>query len=240
MQNIGFQINTILQPLAVGFVFLLTYLAEHLFPQRKELLQNNHDLKNIMVGVVNLLFSFASGYYLQKLMVYASGQNFGLIPFAKIPTLLSLVLQIICIDLFVYWWHRVNHHIPLFWKFHKFHHEDENMNTTTAVRFHTVELFFAVIAKAVFLTLMGITVTGLIAYGILFFPVVLLVHSNIRINQKTDFLLRKIIISPLMHRIHHSNVIVETNSNYGSVFPFWDRIFKSYRKKPIGRIKFGL
>ncbi|WP_191162305.1 sterol desaturase family protein [Mucilaginibacter glaciei] len=221
-------------------MFLLTYVAEHLFPQRKELLKTNHDLKNIMVGVVNLVFSFVTGYYLQKLMQYALVKHIGLIHFAKIPNLLSVVLQILCIDLFVYWWHRTNHKLPLFWRFHKFHHEDESMNTTTAVRFHTVELFFAVIAKAVFLTFMGITVSGLIAYGILFFPVVLLVHSNIRINQKADFLLRKIIISPLMHRIHHSKVVVETNSNYGSVFPFWDRIFKSYRKKPIGMIKFGL
>ena len=232
--------SNILQPLAVGFVFLLTYLAEYLFPQRKELLTNNHDLKNIMIGLVNLLFSFVSGFYLQKLMAFASVKNFGLISFVKIPAILSIILQILCIDIFVYWWHRINHWIPIFWKFHKFHHEDESMNTTTAVRFHTVELFFAIIAKALFLILMGITVTGLIAYGILFFPVVLLVHSNIRINQKADFLLRKFIISPLMHRIHHSNIIVETNSNYGSVFPFWDWIFKSYRKKPIGVIKFGL
>ncbi|MBD1395023.1 sterol desaturase family protein [Mucilaginibacter glaciei] len=229
-----------LQSLAVGLIFLLTYLAEHLFPQRKELLKNNHDLKNIIVGLINLLFSFVSGFYLQKLMVYASAGHFGIIPFTDLPIILSLILQILCIDFFVYWWHRINHKIPLLWRFHKFHHEDESMNTTTAVRFHTVELFFAVISKAVFLILIGATVTGLIAYGILFFPVVLLVHSNIRMNEKVDFFLRKLIISPLMHRIHHSNVIVETNSNYGSVFPFWDWIFKSYRKKPIGVIKFGL
>lgn len=232
--------NNVLQPLAVGFVFLLTYLVEYLFPQRKELLKTNHDLKNIIVGLVNLLFSFLSGYYLQKLMVYASANHFGMIPFSKLPNLLSVIFQILCIDLFVYWWHRINHRIPMLWRFHKFHHEDESMNTTTAVRFHTIELFFSVIAKAIFLTLIGATVTGLIAYGILFFPVVLLVHSNIRINEKIDLLLRKLIISPLMHRIHHSNVIVETNSNYGSVFPYWDLIFKSYRKKPIGIIKFGL
>ena len=232
--------NSTFQGFAVGLLFLLTYLAEHLFPQRKELLTTNHDLKNIMVGLVNLVFSFSTGYYLQQLMHYASAKHFGLIPFTKIPNTLSVVLQILCIDLFVYWWHRLNHKLPLFWRFHKFHHEDESMNTTTAVRFHTVELFFAVIAKAVFLTLMGITVIGLVAYGILFFPVVLLVHSNIRINQKADFLLRKIIISPLMHRIHHSNIVVETNSNYGSVFPFWDIFFKSYRKTPRGVIKFGL
>jgi sterol desaturase/sphingolipid hydroxylase (fatty acid hydroxylase superfamily) len=232
--------NNASQPLAVGLVFLLTYLAEYLFPQRKELLKTSHDLKNIIVGLVNLLFSFLSGYYLQKLMIYASGQSFGLIPFAKMPVVLSVVLQILCIDIFVYWWHRVNHRIPILWRFHKFHHEDESMNTTTAVRFHTVELFFSVIAKAIFLTLMGATVTGLIAYGIFFFPVVLLVHSNIRVNEKADLLLRKLIVSPLMHRIHHSNIIVETNSNYGSIFPFWDWIFKSYRKIPIREIKFGL
>ena len=232
--------NSTFQGLAVGLLFLLTYLAEHLFPQRKELLKTNHDLKNIIVGAVNLVFSFVTGYYLQKLMQYGLVKQIGLIPFNKIPILLSVVLQIFCIDLFVYWWHRINHKIPLLWRFHKFHHEDESMNTTTAVRFHTVELFFAVIAKAIFLVLMGITVNGLVAYGSLFFPVVLLVHSNIRISQKADLLLRKLFISPLLHRIHHSNIVLETNSNYGSVFPFWDILFRSYKKSAKGVIKFGL
>jgi sterol desaturase/sphingolipid hydroxylase (fatty acid hydroxylase superfamily) len=232
--------NSWLQPLAVGLVFLLTYLAEYFFPQRKELMKRNHDLKNIMIGILNLAFSFVSGFYLQKILKYAAVRHLSLIDLSKLPFVFSLIAQILCIDLFVYWWHRVNHQIPLLWKFHKFHHEDESMNTTTAVRFHTVELFFAVVSKAIFLSLIGATVTGLIGYGILFFPVVLLVHSNIRINEKLDLFLRKLIISPMMHRIHHSNVVVETNSNYGSIFPFWDKVFKSYRNKPIGFIKFGI
>lgn len=232
--------NSVLQPLAVGLIFLLTYAAEHLFPHRKELLNNHHDFKNICVGLINLIFTFASGYYLQKGMVYASEHGIGINIFSQLPLILSLILQILIIDLFVYWWHRINHWLPLFWRFHKFHHEDESMNSTTAVRFHTMELFFAVLAKAIAFPLLGITVTGLIAYGIIFFPVVLLVHSNIRITQRADQALRKILISPFMHRIHHSNVICETNSNYGSVFPFWDWIFKSYRKASIEEIKFGL
>ncbi|MFD1255977.1 sterol desaturase family protein [Mucilaginibacter terrae] len=232
--------NLIIQPVAIGLVFLTAYIAEHLFPQRKELLAGRHDLKNIGIGLINLLFTFTSGYCLQKVMVYTLSHHIGFEGFAKLPVLVSLVLQIIIIDVFVYWWHRINHAMPLLWKFHKFHHEDEKMNSTTAVRFHTVELFFAVIAKALVFPFIGITVTGLIAYGILFFPVVLLVHSNIRVSEKTDIILRKLFVSPNMHRIHHSNVIVETDSNYGSVFPFWDIIFKSYRKKSLDVIKFGV
>ncbi|MGF7079121.1 sterol desaturase family protein [Mucilaginibacter sp. UYCu711] len=232
--------NPILQPMAIGFVFLMAYIAEHIFPQRKELLGKGHDLKNIGIGLINLLFTFISGYYLQKLMTYTLAHHIGFSGFSKLPVLVSLILQIIIIDLFVYWWHRINHAIPLLWMFHKFHHEDESMNSTTAVRFHTVELFFAVIVKALVFPFIGITVSGLILYGILFFPVVLLVHSNIRISYKIDSAFRKVFVSPNMHRIHHSNVIVETDSNYGSVFSFWDLLFKSYRKKPIERIKFGI
>jgi sterol desaturase/sphingolipid hydroxylase (fatty acid hydroxylase superfamily) len=232
--------NNVIQPMAIGFVFLTAYIAEHLFPQRKELLSERHDLKNIGIGLVNLLFTFISGYYLQQLMLFTLAHHIGFAGFSELPIAVSLILQILVIDFFLYWWHRVNHFIPLFWKFHKFHHQDESMNSTTAVRFHTVELFFSVIAKALVFPIIGITVTGLVAYGILFFPVVLLVHSNIRIPYKKDLIFRKIFVSPHMHRIHHSDVIVETNSNYGSVFSFWDLLFKSYRKKPIGLIKFGI
>lgn len=232
--------NPIIQPMAIGFIFLTAYIAEHLFPQRKELLGKGHDLKNIGIGLINLLFTFTSGYYLQKLMTYTLAHHIGFLVFTKLHIVVSLILQILIIDIFVYWWHRINHAIPLLWKFHKFHHEDESMNSTTAVRFHTVELFFAVIAKALVFPLIGITVTGLIAYGILFFPVVLLVHSNIRLSEKGDLFLRKLIVSPWMHRIHHSNHIPETNSNYGSVFPFWDLIFRSYCKKSKKAVIFGL
>jgi sterol desaturase/sphingolipid hydroxylase (fatty acid hydroxylase superfamily) len=232
--------NNIIQPMAIGIVFLTTYIAEHIFPQRKELLGERHDLKNIGVGLINLLFTLASGYYLQKLMVYTLTHHIGFAGFAKLPVVLSLILQILIIDLYMYWWHRINHVIPLLWKFHKFHHEDESMNSTTAVRFHTMELFFAVIVKALIFPVIGITVTGIIAYGILFFPIVLLVHANIRLSEKADLFLRKLIVSPWMHRIHHSNYIAETNSNYGSVFPFWDLIFRSYTKKSKKAIIFGL
>jgi sterol desaturase/sphingolipid hydroxylase (fatty acid hydroxylase superfamily) len=232
--------NNIIQPMAIGLVFLSAYIAEHLFPQRKELLSERHDLKNIGVGLVNLLFTLASGYYLQKLIIYTLTHHIGFDGFTKLPVAVSLIFQILIIDLFGYWWHRINHSVSLFWKFHKFHHEDESMNTTTAVRFHTMELFFAVVAKAMVFPLIGITVTGFVAYGILFFPVVLLVHSNIRISESTDLLFRKLFVSPNMHRIHHSNVIVETDSNYGSVFSFWDMIFRSYKKKSKSIIIFGV
>jgi sterol desaturase/sphingolipid hydroxylase (fatty acid hydroxylase superfamily) len=232
--------GSIVRPMAIGIIFMMAYIAEQLFPQRKELLTNRHDLKNILVGLINLIFTFFSGYYLQKLMVYTATRKIGLEVFSQMPLVWSIILQILFIDLFVYCWHRVNHAVPLLWKFHKFHHEDDSMNSTTAVRFHTVELLFSVVVKAIIFPFIGITVTGLVAYGILFFPVVLLVHSNIRISKKTDYLLRRLIVSPWMHRIHHSNVIVETDSNYGSVFPFWDMLFRSYRKKPIGAIKFGV
>jgi sterol desaturase/sphingolipid hydroxylase (fatty acid hydroxylase superfamily) len=232
--------TTIIQPMAIGLVFLTAYVAEHLFPQRKELSSRRHDLKNIGVGLLNLVFTFVSGYYLQKLMVYTATRHIGLAGFSQLPLVWSIILQILFIDLFVYWWHRINHVVPLLWKFHKFHHKDENMNSTTAVRFHTVELFFSVVAKAMIFPFIGITIAGFVTYGILFFPVVLLVHSNIKISEKADHLLRKLLISPFMHRIHHSNVVAETDSNYGSVFPFWDMIFRSYRKKSKAAIVFGL
>ena len=140
----------------------------------------------------------------------------------------------------MYWWHRFNHTMGLLWKFHKFHHKDLNMNTTTAIRFHTVELFFSVVMKSIVFVLFGFSFLPVLIYECVFFVALITQHSNIRISEQIDMLYRKLFSSPLMHRIHHSNKRKETDTNYGSVFSFWDRIFKTYLKKTETPIVFGV
>ena len=114
------------------------------------------------------------------------------------------------------------------------------MNTTTALRFHAIELLFSVVYKSALLLLMGLSFLPVLIYEALFFLAIVIHHSNISITEPMDMLYRKLFSSPLMHRIHHSNKQKETDSNYGSVFSFWDRIFNTYIKKAEAPVIFGI
>lgn len=229
-----------LQPFAIAVIFLLLYVAEHIFPERESFTDIRHDFKNVLLGVFNALIIFGFGYYFQKIIMYVNVHQFGVFNKIELPYDLSLILQFITIDLFMYWWHRANHTFFFLWQFHKLHHTEEKLNTTSAIRFHGAEIALSYIARLLVFPLFGISIHAIFIYSLVFLPVVIFHHSNIKINTAFDFLIRKIIVSPNMHRIHHSKIMEETNSNYSSVFSFWDSIFKSYRKKPIKEIDFGL
>jgi sterol desaturase/sphingolipid hydroxylase (fatty acid hydroxylase superfamily) len=224
--------------LAVLFVSL--YVAEHIVPARKMILSKRHDIANILIGALNLIVVFSGGYFLGRLLAGGESRHFGLLNLFFIPRTLHLILQVLFIDLAMYWWHRINHIIPLFWRFHKFHHGDEQMNSTTTLRFHPVEQLLSSIMKLALFPLLGLDATGILIYGFLFFPVILIHHSNINVSEKADHIYRKVFVSPFMHRTHHSRIKKETDSNYGSVFPFWDQLFKSYTKKASAPVDFGI
>jgi sterol desaturase/sphingolipid hydroxylase (fatty acid hydroxylase superfamily) len=228
------------QVFGLAVLFVSLYVAEHIVPERKMLLSKKHNLVNILVGLLNLIIVFSSGYFLGKLLISVQSHHFGLLNLFFIPQTLHLILQVIFIDLVMYWWHRINHVIPLFWRFHKFHHTDKHMNSTTALRFHPVEQLLSSLMKLALFPLLGLSAIGILVYGFLFFPVILIHHSNISVSEKVDHIYRKLFVSPLMHRTHHSRIKDESDSNYGSVFPFWDRLFKSYTKKPSATVVFGI
>jgi sterol desaturase/sphingolipid hydroxylase (fatty acid hydroxylase superfamily) len=229
-----------LQPFAIAIIFLLLYVAEHVFPERESFTDIRHDFKNVLLGFINALIIFGFGYYFQKIIIYVNAHQFGLFNKMELPLSVSLIFQFIIIDIFMYWWHRANHSFSFLWQFHKLHNTDEKLNTTSAIRFHGAEIALSYVARLLVFPLFGISVHAIFIYSLVFLPVVIFHHSNIKINQSFDYLIRKIIVSPGMHRIHHSKLTKETNSNYSSVFSCWDALFKSYRKKPLHEIDFGL
>ena len=236
-------INTIqsLQPFAIAISFLLLYIVEYFLPQRKELIDRNHDIRNILYGLLNFGIAFGAGYYFQQLLGLINKNEWGLFPMITINQVLLISIQFVCIDIFMYWWHRFNHMIPALWFFHRFHHADTKMNTTTAIRFHAGELILSYFFKMIIFGLLGISVWAVILYNLVYVPVVIFHHSNIAISERKDKLLRYFLVTPHMHRIHHSCIKAETDSNYSSLFPWWDLLFKSGRKKPIEKdIKFGI
>lgn len=229
-----------IQPYALAISFVAVYLAEQILPQRKYLPDYKHDLWNMLVGLFNLVLAAGGGYLLQRWLTYTTAHNWGVIPLLPKLFWLQTSAGFLLIDVFMYGWHRANHEIKFFWRFHRFHHKDQKLNSTSAVRFHAVELILSYVVKFAVFPLLGCTVAAVILHSLVLFPVIVFHHSNIRISEKADTAIRYLLVTPRMHRIHHSKISTETNSNYGSVFPYWDKVFRSYLSKPGKEIEFGI
>lgn len=239
MEALNNIVNSI-QPYAIAGIFLLTYIAEHIIPERKEIIDHRHDLKNIAVGTFNLAITIVVGLQFQQAIEWLNNKNFGLLQWMNLSAWAQVVTGIMLIDIFMYGWHRINHEWQFLWYFHKFHHKDEKMNSTSALRFHSGELLLSYGAKIIAFSLLGVSLSAILVYGFIFLPVVIFHHSNLKIPATVDLLIRRFIVSPHMHRIHHSVIKSETNSNYSSVLPVWDKLFRSYTMQPSGKIKFGI
>lgn len=151
------------------------------------------------------------------------------------------ILSFLIIDLYMYFWHRSMHRLPLAWRFHRLHHTDRTMNVSTAYRFHPIEIISSSIPKLLLIWSLGISSDFVLIYELVFTVVVALHHSNLAIPEVIDRLLSLVIVTPNLHRIHHSQVVAETNSNYGSVLNWWDRIFRTNNDRPdIINIQLGL
>ena len=228
------------QPFAVGGMFLLLFLAEHIFPQRRDLIDNKHDAVNIGIGAFNAVIIFGAGYLMQQWLQLLEDHHFGLLNWIAVPLILRYAIEFLIQDMLIYWWHRFNHRFAFLWQFHRFHHVDKKLNSTSGVRFHVVELLLSYVVRLPVFALLGVSVTGVLLYGIVFAGIVLFHHSSIRFPLRIDFVLRRIVVTPHMHRIHHSVIREETDSNFSSVLSIWDKLFGSYRKIPLKEIEFGV
>ncbi len=228
------------QGVVTASIFALIYSAEHIFPQRENIINYKHELFNFSIGVLNQILIFASSLVLYFILEINENNGFGLLNWLKLPTLISFIFGMVLLDCWMYWWHRLNHKLPFLWFFHKFHHKDTRLNSTSALRFHIGELLLSNLVRMFIFSLLGINAILLIIYSTVLFIVIVLHHSNLKISTNVDLFLRKFIVSPHMHRIHHSVIRSETDSNYGSVFPYWDKLFHSYIKFPAAPIEFGI
>ena len=228
------------QIIILVFVLGLQYVLEHLYPQNRSLNNWRNERFNLSIGVLNLLLNFFPATLLVHWLNYINKHNLGLLQTVHVSDAVQMGLTILILDLWMYTWHWLNHNVQFFWQFHRFHHRDEKMNSTTAVRFHIAELLLSLPGKALIYLMLGASFIPVIVYEILFFTSVVIHHSNIRITERQDKVYRTLFASPVMHRIHHSKDSEELHSNYGSLFSFWDKLFRTWRSKPKGEIFFGV
>lgn len=231
------------KPLVAAATLGVIWTAEGLLPmfegRRRRI---GHDLTNVGLGVFNAVVT-AAGFAGASLWVTecARASGAGLFHWLAWPAGIEWPLALLLFDGWQYLWHKINHLVPFLWRFHAVHHSDEELDASTALRFHTGEIVFSSIVRLAVLPVLGMTLGQLLLYEIILLPVILFHHSNIGVPQRVDRYLRWLIVTPWMHWVHHSRLLPETNSNYASVFSFWDRMFRTYRYRDNPRdIPLGL
>lgn len=185
---------------------------------------------NLGLGLLNAIISGLFTLLVSNYSILTYPHQ-GILTKIESPTI-AAILSILILDLYIYLWHRSMHIIPLAWRFHRVHHTDRSMNVSTAYRFHPIEIISSSIPKLILIWWLGISIEIAIFYDILFTIIVATQHSNINVPEKVDRILSHLIITPNCHRIHHSQIVTETNSNYGSVLSCWDSIFQTKKYHP--------
>lgn len=170
-----------------------------------------------------------------------TGRNgLGLLNAFDLSWPVRFALAVILLDGWMYLWHRANHAVPLLWRFHRMHHSDRRMDVTTATRFHLGEHLGASIARLALIPLLGLELIWLVAYDALLLAVTQFHHADISVGR-WDRPLRWLIVTPGMHKVHHSDWRPETNSNYSSVLSLWDRLGRTFRmRSDLKTLVFGL
>ncbi len=231
--------------MTVKLVLLITTVASLLILENKlPFFQFQNSLgsriaANFGLGAINSILASIWTIAIAKFVTLPQIDR-GLVASISNPVIAG-ILSFLIIDLYMYFWHRSMHRLPLAWRFHRLHHTDRSMNVSTAYRFHPIEIISSSIPKLCLIWLLGIPSDFVLIYELVFTVVVALHHSNLAIPGVIDRLLSWLIITPNLHRIHHSQVIAETNSNYGSVLNWWDKIFRTSNDRPdIINIQLGL
>ncbi len=162
----------------------------------------------------------------------AQEHRLGLLQVLAVPPPLAILISIIVLDFAIYCQHLASHKWPWFWRLHRVHHTDLAFDTTTAVRFHPLELIVSMLYKAFVVVLLGAHPTAVVVFEIILSSAAVFNHSNIYLPERIDHTLRWLIVTPDMHRIHHSPIPAETDSNYGFSVSCWDRLCRTYTQQP--------
>ncbi|MFC5584728.1 sterol desaturase family protein [Nitratireductor kimnyeongensis] len=147
------------------------------------------------------------------------------------PVLAGMV-SFIVLDFAVWLEHVASHKIPVLWRIHRMHHADNGFDVTTGLRFHPLEILLSMVWKAIIVILLGAPVLSVLVFEIVLNGMSMFNHSNVKLSPRLDRALRQLVVTPDMHRVHHSTIRQETDSNYGFNFPFWDRLFDTYIAQP--------
>ena len=221
--------------LGVFLLFLVTMASwEAVAPRRqREISRRIRWISNFGIVVLDtillrLIFPFAA----VGLALFLEEREAGLFNFIDVPIWLAVTVSLLALDLAIYIQHVIFHAVPVLWRFHRMHHADLEFDVSTGLRFHPVEIILSMAFKFVVVAALGPPVVAVLIFELTLNATAMFNHSNVRIPAPIDSLLRLVVVTPDMHRVHHSVLLKETNSNFGFNLPWWDRLFGTYISQP--------
>ncbi|HUQ66905.1 MAG TPA: sterol desaturase family protein [Flavitalea sp.] len=229
-------------PPYVVIIYLAIFLTlEHFWPhamnrngQIKHLLNNAGLL--VIATVINVLVSVVLIEWIQ----YVDKQKYGLMNVFDISMTLKAFAGVIILDFGSYFVHRFLHRSKILWRFHRVHHIEIEMDSSTSFKFHPLEAIITFPALVAVIGLMGISFPAIVLYNAIILPVFFILHSNLKYPRWLESIFSPIFATPAFHRVHHSDEQKFTDSNYGDIFCLWDRVFGTYQKVEPGEIQYGL
>lgn len=224
-------------PIRLGFffgIFGMMAVWELVAPRRRlhasKLLRwfNNIGLVFLNSLLLRLVFPAAA----VGMALFAREQAWGLFNYLQIPVWLAVAASVVTMDLFIYLQHVMVHAVPALWRLHRVHHADLDFDVTTGARFHPLEILLSMLIKFAVILLLGAPVVAVVIFEVILNATSMFNHANVRLPARVDGFLRWVVVTPDMHRVHHSVEDDETNSNFGFNLPWWDRLLGTYRDQP--------
>lgn len=215
-------------------VFVMMALLEIFFPRKQRALPRAERwFANWSLVIIDTLaLRFVMPVLAVGMAEIAMRNGWGLFNVVALPFWIEIALAVLVLDLLIYGQHVATHKIPFFWRFHKVHHADRDIDTTTGIRFHPVEIILSMIYKLVCIVMLGPAALAVFLFEVILNASALFNHANVKLPLGFDRILRTVIVTPDMHRVHHSVYRDETDSNYGFSLSIWDRLFRTYRSQP--------
>jgi sterol desaturase/sphingolipid hydroxylase (fatty acid hydroxylase superfamily) len=219
---------------AFAGVFALMAAWELLAPRRHlefgRSLRWPNNLGIVVVDTLVLRLAFPTAAV--GLALFAETQGWGLFNALAVPGWLAVIGSVVLLDLAIYLQHVLFHAVPALWRLHRMHHADLAFDVSTGVRFHPIEILLSMVIKFTVVAALGAHALGVLLFEVLLNATSMFNHGNVRMPERLDRVLRWIVVTPDMHRVHHSVTPRETNSNFGFNLPWWDRLFGTYRAQP--------
>jgi sterol desaturase/sphingolipid hydroxylase (fatty acid hydroxylase superfamily) len=226
-------------PVRLGFFFgvlALMALWEFITPRRQPQASkavrwaNNLGLVFLNSFVLRLAFPAAA----VGMAAFADEQGWGLFNYVNAPFWVAVLASVVIMDFFIWLQHVMVHAVPVLWRLHRVHHTDLDFDVTTGARFHPLEILLSLLIKFAVIVLLGPPGVAVVVFEVVLNATAMFNHGNVRIPASLDRLLRLVVVTPDMHRVHHSVEDDETNSNFGFNLPWWDRLFGTYLAQPRG------
>lgn len=214
-------------------VLVAMALLEHAFPRRPQRLAWRRWPSNLgLVALSAVLLRLVAPAGTVGVAIWAQGRGIGLFPALGVPGWAAGVASVVLLDLLVYLQHRVFHAVPLLWRLHRVHHADPELDASSGLRFHPLEILLSLAIKAAAVVALGAPPEAVLVFEVLLNATALFNHANLAIPAWLDRPLRLVLVTPDMHRVHHSDIRTETDSDFGFCLSCWDRIFGTYIAEP--------